>query len=79
LNIPDHFSESLETVFRVKNTKTLLCVSGSGILDPESVIRDDKILIRIRNTARKLSLFVQIIKSLQVLPIFGKVYSFFSF
>jgi hypothetical protein len=29
--IPDHFSESLETVFWVKNTLILLCESGSGI------------------------------------------------
>jgi hypothetical protein len=38
MNIPDHiFSESLETMFWVKNTSTLLC--GSGIimtLDPGS-------------------------------------------
>jgi len=31
MNIPDHFSESLETVFRVENTRNLWCGSGSGI------------------------------------------------
>ncbi len=31
MNIPDHFSESLETVFWVKNTYILWCGSGSGI------------------------------------------------
>jgi hypothetical protein len=32
MNISDNFSESLETVFRVKNTEILLCGSGPGIL-----------------------------------------------
>jgi hypothetical protein len=48
MNIPDHFSDSLETVFRAKNTYILGCGSGSRIrnlfdpawknLDPESGI-----------------------------------------
>jgi hypothetical protein len=39
MNIPDNFSESLETVFRVKNTSILGCGFGSGIwnlFDPGS-------------------------------------------
>jgi hypothetical protein len=57
MNIPDHFSESLEKVFEVKNTYILLCGSGSGNFDLGSGIRDGKIRIRdpvetarIRNT-----------------------------
>ncbi len=43
LNIPDYFSEKLETVYMVKNTWILWCGSGSGIrnlFDPVSGIRD---------------------------------------
>jgi hypothetical protein len=42
MNNPDHISESLETIFWVKNTQILLC--GSGIWDGifESGIRDGK-------------------------------------
>ncbi len=39
MNIPDHISESLETIFWVKNTEILGCGSGSGIrnlFDPGS-------------------------------------------
>jgi hypothetical protein len=53
MNLPDYFSESLETVFRVKYTWILWCGSGSGIfltrdrgsgafLTPGSGIRDGK-------------------------------------
>jgi hypothetical protein len=31
MNIPDHISESLETIFCVKILKFFLCGSGSGI------------------------------------------------
>jgi hypothetical protein len=31
MNILDHFSESLETVLRVRNTSNLFCGSGTGI------------------------------------------------
>ncbi len=37
MNIPDYFSDSLKTVFRIKNIKKFWCESGSGIfltLDP---------------------------------------------
>ncbi len=43
MNIPDHISEILETVFWVKNTQILWCGSGSGIrnlFDPGSGIPD---------------------------------------
>jgi hypothetical protein len=53
MNIPDHFSESLDTVFSVKNTVPKFFDAdpdpGSGIfltLNPGSVIRDGKIRIR---------------------------------
>jgi hypothetical protein len=39
MNIPDHISESLETIFWVKNIKIIGCGSGSGIrnlFDPGS-------------------------------------------
>ncbi len=37
MNIPDNFSESLETVFRVKNTQILGCGSGiRNLFDPGS-------------------------------------------
>ncbi len=43
INIPDNFSESLETFFRPKNTNDLWRGIGSGIrnrFDPSSGIRD---------------------------------------
>jgi hypothetical protein len=46
MNIPDNFSESLETVFRVKNTYIFLCGSGiRNLFDPGSGIRYGKIQI----------------------------------
>jgi hypothetical protein len=45
MNVPDHISESLETIFWVTNTWILWCGSGSGIqnlFDPGSRIRDGK-------------------------------------
>ncbi len=51
MNLPDHISESLETIFWVKNT-SILCGSGSGIrnlFDPGSGIRDPGWKIRIRD------------------------------
>jgi hypothetical protein len=47
MNIPDNFSESLETVFCVKNTNSLIRIrevfnAGSGIWDGENRIRDPR-------------------------------------
>jgi hypothetical protein len=43
MNIPDHFSESSETVFRDKNTLIILCGSGiRNLFDPGSGIRVEK-------------------------------------
>jgi hypothetical protein len=45
MKIPDNISESLETIFRVKNTLILGCGSGSRIrnlFDPGSEIRNGK-------------------------------------
>jgi hypothetical protein len=74
MNIPDHISESLETIFRVKTTlHSLMRIRirdpGSGIfltLDPVSVmekfgsgcVADPRCLSRIRNTAF-ISLFLR--------------------
>jgi hypothetical protein len=40
MNIPDHISESLATIFWVKNTYIFGCGSGSGIENFVSGIRD---------------------------------------
>jgi hypothetical protein len=53
MNIPVHFSESLETMFRVKNA-LILCGSGSGIrniFSPESGIENFGSGINIRGSA----------------------------
>jgi hypothetical protein len=57
INNPHHLSESLETVFRVKNTSILL--SGSGIrnlFEPGSGNWEGEIRIRIRMKTTKVRL-----------------------
>jgi hypothetical protein len=61
MNIPDHTSDSLETIFRVTNTEILLYGSGIRIffktLDPEFGMRTYQLELQTRTRTKLFALY----------------------